>query len=127
MKSGKQVLLDSVILIDHFNGIHKATDYIKEVATISHISAITRAEVLTGFKNPLHLQKARDLLDRFPLIVIDSSIADLAAELRREYKWKLPDAIQAASARKNGLFFITRNVKDFPPDRFGFVRIPYKI
>ena len=100
MESGSRFLLDSVILIDHFNGLQKATDYLKTVAEEVCISAISRAEVLTGFQDPNNLQKAREMLDRFHLIVIDAAIADLAAELRREHRWKLPDALQAAAAQK---------------------------
>ena len=127
MESGSKFLLDSVILIDHFNGIQKATDYLKTVAAEACISAITRAEVLTGFQDLNSLRKAREMLDRFHLIVIDAAVADSAAELRREYRWKLPDALQAAAAKKNGLTLVTRNEKDFPPERFEFVQIPYKI
>jgi predicted nucleic acid-binding protein len=119
--------LDSVILIDHFNGIQKATDYLKTVAAKACISAITRAEVQTGFRDPKDLKKSREMLDRFPLIVIDAAVADLAAELRRQQKWKLPDALQAAAAKIHGLSLVTRNVKDFPPDRHKFVKIPYDI
>jgi predicted nucleic acid-binding protein len=127
VESGSRFLLDSVILIDHFNGIKKATDYLKTVAAEACISAITRAEVLTGFQDPTKLEKAREMLDRFHLIVIDAAIADSAAELRREHRWKLPDALQAAAAKKNGLTLVTRNVKDFPPDRYEFVQIPYEV
>jgi predicted nucleic acid-binding protein len=125
VKSGEHVLLDSVILIDHFNGVRKATDFIRNFYGSSWISAITRAEVLTGFENPVHLQKASELLNRFPLVVIDAAVADLGAELRRLYRWKLPDALQAASAKVHELVLITRNIKDFPPEKYDFVRIPY--
>ncbi len=127
MESGNRFLLDSVILIDHFNGIQKSTDYLKIVAAEACISAITRAEVLTGFTDSNDLNKAGELLDRFHLIVIDAEVADQAAKLRREHRWKLPDALQAAAAKIHGLLLVTRNVKDFPPGRFEFVRIPYEI
>lgn len=41
-------LLDSVILIDHFNNISQATTFLQENKDVSAISVITRAEVLTG-------------------------------------------------------------------------------
>ena len=47
--SGEGVLLDSVILIDHLNGIEVATSYLRRISTLARVSAITRAEVLTGF------------------------------------------------------------------------------
>jgi hypothetical protein len=125
--SGRRVLLDSVILIDHFNGILQATDYLKEVASEACISAITRAEVQAGFDSAESLSSARKLLDRFPLIPIDATVADLAAELRRRFRWKLPDALQAAAAKFHQLKLVTRDTKDFPPERHSFVTVPYEL
>ncbi|MBI2840298.1 MAG: asparaginase [Acidobacteria bacterium] len=59
--------------------------------------------------------------------VIDKTVADLAARLRRETRWRLPDAFQAALAQMNGLRLVTRNSKDFPPQKWSFVVIPYKL
>ena len=42
-------LLDSVILIDHFNGVGAATAYLGETHGQAVVSVITRAEVLAGF------------------------------------------------------------------------------
>jgi predicted nucleic acid-binding protein len=120
------ILLDSVILIDHFNGLHSATSYLKRVYSRSSISVITRAEVLTGFEVGA-LKSAMQLLDRFPVLPIDREAADLAASLRREHGWKLPDAFQAALARIHNLKLATRNTRDFPPDRFEFVVAPYTV
>ncbi len=124
--SGEPIVLDSVILIDHFNDVADATAYLERVGERAVITAITRAEVLTGFETtdaPL----ARALLDRFRLIPIDEHVADLAAQLRREHRFRLPDALQAAAARLHGLRLATRNIKDFPPDRYPFVEVPYEI
>ncbi len=120
------ILLDSVILIDHFNGITEATAYLGQVRDEASISAITRAEVLTGFDSP-DRQQAAALLDCFPLFDITKPIADLAADLRREQGWKLPDAFQAALAQQHQLRFATRNTKDFPPERYEFVLVPYEL
>jgi len=117
-------LLDSVMLIDHFNGIEAATSFLREHRSDAGISAITRAEVLTGFDEAQHALPAR-LLDTFVCLPLDHVIADLAARLRREHRWKLPDAIQAAIAQHHGLKLVTRNIKDFPADVFGFVLTPY--
>ena len=117
-------LLDSVILIDHFNNIEAATTFLREHRGDSTISAITRAEVLTGFDEAQRALPAR-LLDAFVCLPVDRVTADLAARLRREHRWKLPDAIQAAVAQHHGLKLVTRNTKDFPPDVFDFVLTPY--
>ena len=43
------IVLDSVILIDHFNAVSQASAYLEQVGESASITAITRAEVLTGF------------------------------------------------------------------------------
>ena len=121
-----RVLLDSVILIDHFNGLGGATSYLKETEGQSFISVITRAEVLSGFDAGGAAQALR-LLERFPTLAIEREAADLAAELRRAHRWRLPDAFQAALAKLHGLRLATRNVRDFSPQRFDFVVVPYRV
>lgn len=119
------LLLDSVILIDHFNGRQEATRYLARVEGQAAVSVITRAEVLTGFDEG-DLPLATALLDRFPTLGLDVAVADLAARMRREHRWKMPDAIQAALASYHALALVTRNTRDFPPDRFRFVLVPYE-
>lgn len=121
-----KLLLDSVILIDHFNGIAAATRYLAEVRAEAAISVITRAEVLSGFRGGAE-RKGRQFLDCFPTLAIDQAIADAAAVLRRRHRWKLPDAFQAALARVHRLKLATRDRKDFPPERHRFVVVPYRI
>ena len=125
MGSGDAILLDSVILIDHFNGIPAATDYLRQVVERARVSAITRAEVLVGF-DEAGVSAARQLLDGFLTVPIDAAVADLAVELRRAKRWRLPDALQAAVAIHHGLKMATRNEKDFPPSRCDFVVVPYE-
>jgi predicted nucleic acid-binding protein len=81
---------------------------------------------LTGFETA-DVPLAMALLNRFHLLVIDGPVTDLAAQLRREHRWQLPDALQAAAARHNGLRLATRNTKDFPPERYAFVHVPYTL
>jgi predicted nucleic acid-binding protein len=124
--NGDGVVLDSVILIDHFNSVDRATAYLEQVGESASITAITRAEVLTGF-DTTDVPLATALLDRFRLLAIDGPVADLAARLRREHRWRLPDALQAAAARQHGLLLATRNSRDFPPEQYAFVRVPYTL
>ena len=121
------LLLDSVILIDHFNGVTEATQYILENHNQISTSVITRAEVLAGFDNKKQFDVAKQLLDRFPILPLMQGDADLAAEYRQKYKIKLPDAFQAALARNRQLKLVTRNTKDFIKKRFDFVIVPYKL
>lgn len=115
-----------MILIDHFNGRAEATRYLARVAGEAALSVITRAEVLAGFE-ATDVSTPEALLDRFPTLGIDRPVADLAARLRREHRWKMPDALQAALARHHGLSLVTRNTRDFPPDRHPFVVVPYTL
>ena len=120
-------LLDSVIVIDHLNGIEKATKYISDIdSEKSAISVITRAEILVGL-GVAEKDVVKSLLDQYHTFIIDKSIADKAADLRREFGWKLPDAFQAALAIENNLMLITRNTKDFDESSHNFVSIPYRI
>ena len=120
------VLLDSVILIDHFNGIPAATAYLKNTEGFCAISVITRAEVLAGLDS-VGVQLALPLIERFTTLEINAEIADRAAVLRRTHRWKLPDAFQAALAKHHNLKLVTRNTRDFPPNSFDFVVIPYEL
>lgn len=121
-----EILLDSVIIIDHFNGIKASTEFLLDVEGRSGISVITRAEVLTGFSTR-QLSKACSFLDMFPTIALTKEHADLAAELRRKNRWKLPDAFQAAIAIDAKILLATRNTKDFSKTKHPFVLVPYRI
>ena len=118
-------LVDSVIIIDHLNNITKATQWIAKFHAESCLSSITRAEVLTGVDKQ-YLPHVKLFLDTFKTLPITQEDADLAAELRREHRWKLPDAMQAATAINHRLNLIPRNTKDFDA-KLSFVHIPYKI
>ena len=80
------LLLDSVILIDHLNGIPEATAYLRKVKEQCLISVITRAEVLSGVAADKVLSVGR-LLDEFPTLAMDREAADVAARLRRRHRW----------------------------------------
>jgi predicted nucleic acid-binding protein len=121
-----RILLDSVILIDHLNGIRAATDYLAKVHLNAVISVVTRAEVLAGC-DPSDVPPIKQLLDAFPALTLDAAVADLAASLRRQNKWKLPDAFQAALAQIHKVQLATRNTRDFPPDRHDFAIVPYEL
>ncbi len=119
-------LVDTVIIIDHLNGVSNATRWLAGLREgEAAISVITRAEVLVGVKQSEKIQ-VNLLLDTFECVPIVLADADRAAELRHKYRWKLPDAFQAALALKGNLKLVTRNIKDFPPKRHSFVLMPYR-
>ncbi len=120
-------LLDTVILVDHLNGVASATRWLASLKDgEAVISVITRAEVLAGADAP-DRSDFLDMLETWPCLDITPEIADLAAALRRAHRWKLPDAFQAALAHFHGLKLATRNTKDFDPKAHGFVKVPYRL
>jgi len=119
-------LIDTVILIDHLNGIASATNWLKNNSDgESVVSVITRAEVLSG-ANEEEMADIILFLDNYHCIAFDKGIADKADELRRKYNWRLPDAFQAALAIQHKLLLVTRNTKDFNEKKHAFVKIPYR-
>ncbi len=119
-------LLDSTLLIDHFNGVPKAAEFLKAHIEACAISVVTLAEVLYQPANPENAAGLA-LLESLPVIPVETPDAALAAEYRRNYKLKPPDAFQAALAVRHGLRLVTRNTKDFDPKKHSFVHVPYKI
>jgi predicted nucleic acid-binding protein len=120
-------LLDSVILIDHFNNISVASRFIANLNPAqTAISVISYAEILVGFDDEA-AEKARALIVHYEILNIDKAIAEKAAALRRRHGWKLPDAFQAALAISHQLRLCTRNTKDFDPQKHSFVEVPYDL
>jgi len=120
-------LLDSVIIIDHFNGISEASTFISGLDPArTSISVISYAEILVGFEDE-KASVAKALLNHYEVLVIDTAVAEKAAGLRRVYGWKLPDAFQAALALHHNLRLCTRNTKDFDPQKHSFVEVPYTL
>jgi predicted nucleic acid-binding protein len=122
-----ELLLDSVILIDHLNDIPPAVSFVTRLdVKKTAISVISYAEILTGVRED-SLQKVKAFLQQYNFMNIDKEIAERAAELRRLNKWKLPDAFQAALAVHYGVKLYTRNTKDFDPEKHAFVEVPYTL
>ncbi len=124
--ASKSYLVDSVIVIDHLNGIEAATAFLAENAGRTYLSVITRAEVLAGTEKG-DVSTVKQFLDEFSTLEVTSEIADAAAALRRTHGWRLPDALQAALAKRNRLSLVTRNTRDFSPTRYKFVTVPYRL
>lgn len=119
-------LLDSVIVIDHFNSIAPATRFLREHGNDCALSAITRAEVLAGF-DEAGCRLATGLLDLFPTLPLTAETPDLAAGIRRALHLKLPDAFQAAVAMQHELVLVTRNTRDFQGKGLPEVLVPYRV
>ncbi|MXY48917.1 MAG: type II toxin-antitoxin system VapC family toxin [Gemmatimonadetes bacterium] len=119
-------LLDSVIVIDHFNGVDAAREFLAAHGQDCVISVITRAETLAGFP-PESEPLALELLDQFAALPVTIEVADAAAKLRHHHGMKLPDAIQAPIAIQEGMSLVTRNTRDFKADGPVAVTIPYQL
>lgn len=119
-----KVLFDTNILIDHFNNVPQARDEILRHSQ-SSISVITWIEAMAGAP-PDREEITRSGLSDFSIIELNDRIADMAFQLRRTYRLKLPDAVIWASAKVHGLTLVTRDTKDFPASDPG-IRIPYKL
>jgi hypothetical protein len=117
-------LFDTNILIDHLNGVTKATREIQRSQNPA-ISMITWIEVMTGAKTQNEEVILRAFLANFQVLPITSPVAERAALNRRQKRIKMPDAIILATAEVAGRVLVTRNVKDFPAGTRG-VRVPYK-
>ena len=118
-------LLDSLIIIDHLNRIDTATEYLLQLdPTQTGISVITRAEVLIGLDES-DLASVTAMLDQYQILIIEQSIADAAAYLRKTYGWKIPNAFQAAMAQHHQVLLVTRNTIDFDPQKHDSIEIPY--
>ena len=119
-------LLDSVILIDHLRGLEAATKWLNGLEEgEAVISAITRAEVLSG-GTAEESRAAQEICDAFECLPLTKDDATLGAELRRRNRWKLPDAFQAAVAKRHGLQLVTRDIRGFDQRKYAFVLIPYR-
>jgi predicted nucleic acid-binding protein len=118
-------LFDTNILIDHLNGVTKATREIG-LGRDPAISVITWIEVMTGASGQDEETILRAFLLNFECLPITTAVADRAAVIRREKRLKMPDAIILATAEVAGRKLVTRSVKDFPSGMRG-VRVPYKV
>jgi hypothetical protein len=118
-------LFDTNILIDHLNGVSKAT---REITRSNNpaISVITWIEVMTGAASSSEKAILRAFLLNFQYLEMTREVAERAAAIRRTKRLKMPDAIILATAETAGRLLVTRNVRDFPAGTAG-VRVPYRI
>lgn len=118
-------LFDTNILIDHLNGIAKATRELTKSADPA-ISIISWIEVMAGAATSSEVAMLRAFLANFKQLPVTDAVADRAAQNRRQMRIKLPDAIILATAQTANRQLVTRNEKDFPAGTAG-VRVPYRI
>ena len=111
------------ILIDYMNGIPQAKAEL-ELFDDRLISVITYIEIIVGLKEPEISKTVTHFLNSFEIVNVDIKIGELAANILKKYKIRVPDAIILATAESKGTLLITRNTKDFN-EKLPIVKIPY--
>jgi predicted nucleic acid-binding protein len=106
-------LIDSNILIYHFNGDKTATNFLKDNLKDLAISIITYTEVLSFDLTDTQKEIIEDFLNEFKILGIDIVVAKQSIKNRKIKKIKLPDNFIASTAQINNLTLVTRNTKDF--------------
>jgi len=118
-----KAVFDTNILIDYCNGSSAAQKELEQYSTCI-ISVITWMELLIGANNTKEEGALRSFLSGFLVIDIDLKVRELAVEIKKKMRMRLPDAIILATARSLECILVTRNTKDFSPD-FVDIRVPY--
>ncbi|KXK12146.1 MAG: tRNA(fMet)-specific endonuclease VapC [Chloroflexi bacterium OLB14] len=117
-------VFDTNIVIDALNGVLQADSEFEGYERVI-ISRITWMEILVGEKE--NDQQLRDFLENnFEIASIDLAVSEIAVQLRRQFRIRLPDAIIWATAKVHNAILVTRNTKDFDKNWEG-IRIPYEI
>ena len=110
--SGSSALLDSNIII-YLSKREIPLTFLDQFDE-HYISVITYMEVLGyQFRNLKEEEFVKEMIEAFRLFFIDQKIADMAIEIRKNLRIKLPDAIIAATAKVLDLCLVTRNIDDF--------------
>lgn len=110
--NGNSALLDSNIII-YLSKREVPLSFLDQFDS-HYISVITYMEVLGyQFRDSKEEEFIREMLEVFSVLFIDQKIADMAIEIRKKQRIKLPDAIIAATAKVLDLCLVTRNIDDF--------------
>ena len=118
-----KAVFDTNILIDYLVGNLLAKKEIEQYQS-PQISIITKMEILVGMTDNEEIIK--EFLNGFNIIPLNDEIAEIAVNIRKENKIKIPDAIIWATAKYTDSLLITRNTKDFQ-ELGADIKIPYNI
>ena len=123
LREGATVLVDTApwiyLLEDHaefaprFVGLFEAAERGQIQLALS---TVTLAEVLTGpFKagQTALAKRYETAMGTYQVVPLSAAVASLAAQLRVQYRLKLPDAVQLASALQIGAAALVTHDRDF--------------
>ena len=110
-------LLDTNIFIYYFNGEAIVRPIFADILAgkaMGYYCPLTWVELLCyASLSTSEANKMRVFLRRFASIALTEAVLDGAAEIRRDYRLKLPDALIAACAINEDCTLVTRNIADF--------------
>ena len=107
------VLEDHPVFAPRFTGLFEAAERGRLQLALT---TVTLAEVLTGPFNAKQTALAKryeKALGRYHLVSMSAQVAATAAQLRVQYRLKLPDAVQLASALDIGATALVTHDRDF--------------
>lgn len=110
-------LLDTNIFIYYFNGDPVVQPFFTEIATdhaIGLYCPISWPELLC-YPNlsKAEANQIRAFLRTFTCIALTEPVLDRTAQIRRNYRVRLPNALIAACAIETNSILVTRNIADF--------------
>ena len=107
------LLQDHPVFAPRFDGLFEAAESGRLQLALS---TVTLAEVLTGPYQAGQMALAKRYeaaLSTYRLVLLSPALAALAAQLRVQYRLKLPDAVQLASALDIGAAALVSHDRDF--------------
>lgn len=110
-------LIDTNIFIYYFNGDPVVQPIFTEITTgyaIGLYCPISWSELLCYSNlSEAEANQIRAFLRRFTCVALTEAVLDRTAQIRRNYRVRLPDALIAACAIETNSILITRNISDF--------------
>ena len=113
---GQGYLIDSNVIIDYtaLRLPKKGSNFVEKIFNTSFfISVAVKIEVLGFNEAPLKLIAMEEFVNTATLLPLDETVTKQTILLRRTGKFKLGDAIIAATAIVYNLNLVTHNTKDF--------------
>jgi len=112
----KKYLLDSDVIIGYLaakipqDGMKIVSEIVDQIPNISVISQI---EVLRFNDTPENEAILKNFIDASVIYPLSNNVVKRTIELCKQKKFKLPDAIIAATALTDDFTLVTRNIDDF--------------